>query len=104
MANRLAGVLYEAINAVDTEGFGKATDYSGRAMYGARCIGVVVDNPGKLMLLGAELERMEESVEPFLRPRTDNMGYDMIVYWPNYDWDPETMVDKDNVVDEDGEE
>lgn len=102
-SKELAKVLYEAINAVDVEGFSKATDYSGRAMYGARCVGVVVDNPGKLMLLGAELERMEQSVEPFLRPRTDNMGYDLIVYWPNYDWDSSFMSDPDAAVEDDDE-
>jgi hypothetical protein len=49
--------------------------YSGRAMYGKRCYGVVTSDVGAC--IHAAKERGLEG------ERSDNMGLDMIIYWPN---------------------
>lgn len=65
-------------------------DYSGRGMYGDRCIGVVCADPTRLAVnLGIELGRCvllgsisEEIAEAFQRPQIDSMGRSQIIYWP----------------------
>ena len=65
-------------------------DYSGRGMYGDRCIGVVCADPvGLAVELGIELGRSvesgrvsEEIAEAFQRPQIDSMGRSQIIYWP----------------------
>lgn len=79
-------------------------DYSGRAMYGAVCDGIVFKNHGAAFLfflaLGQvashELEELELDdetafddledavIELTHQARTDNMGHDLIVYFPGY--------------------
>lgn len=67
------------------------TDYSGRGMYGATCVGVVVTD---VFELGEGLEEalhvyedddeVVELVEYMQehRPSTDSMAFNTIVYWP----------------------
>jgi hypothetical protein len=51
-------------------------DYSGRFMFGAQCPGVTCGNAN---------EAIEAAARVGLKgARTDNMGLDMIVYWPRY--------------------
>jgi hypothetical protein len=50
-------------------------DYSGRFMYGARCVGIVTSNPMKVI--------EEASANGIRGALTDNMGKDTIVYWPH---------------------
>ena len=65
-------------------------EYSGRGMYGDRCIGVVCADPvGLAIELGIELGRSvqsgrvsEEIAEAFQRPQIDSMGRSQIIYWP----------------------
>jgi hypothetical protein len=67
------------------------TDYSGRGMYGERCIGFVTDRPHALMLnIGKWVGSLDgpdglplELVEALMDPRLDNMGLDSIVYFPS---------------------
>jgi hypothetical protein len=63
------------------------TDYSGRGMYGATCFGLVVDKTDLLvgLALGQVLEGLgEDAFEVLSNARTDNMGYDTIIYFPGY--------------------
>lgn len=82
--------------------------YSGRCMYGRRCVGVTV-GPDAMLGLGAALaasavggldyeredaealydavDREATQVERLMRDaRWDNMGRDYIVYWPDVEW------------------
>jgi hypothetical protein len=62
-------------------------DYSGRAMYGATCFGVVVPDAGHAMAWLVSLaERIgaDEARGLALAARTDSMGRDLIVYFPGY--------------------
>lgn len=59
-------------------------DYSGRGMYGATCVGIVM-NPSDLLTLGANISALDDQelrVWLMNRYSTDSMGYDTIVYWP----------------------
>lgn len=67
--------------------------YSGRGMYGVRCMGITTDNPDGLV---------EEAAARGLRgARRDNMGLSTIVYWPRieapvgYDDDDDSDIDED---------
>lgn len=62
-------------------------DYSGRGMYGDTCIGFVTGELNRFLLeFGAffnESNSLSFDIGPFAeRIRTDNMGYDTIVYFP----------------------
>ncbi len=74
-------IIRELIETLEAEGLDVRTDYSGRCMYGARCLGVTVDHSGAIFQLGQLLHEFDWLGEP----RTDNMGRDVIVYWPDVD-------------------
>lgn len=65
--------------------------YSGRGMYGKNCVGITVPNITDLIALGCSLQVMHDNGEidgatfgeMTNHASTDNMGRDMIVYWPN---------------------
>lgn len=62
-------------------------DYSGRAMYGETCFGIVTDQTDMVvgMALGGALNVFD--IDPYdvvCRARSDNMGYDRIVYFPGF--------------------
>lgn len=88
--NELVDQMYDF--GVDFE---PRTDYSGRGMMGKECIGFVTENPAKfLMTLGAILAVDERNADDAgatyeglcyydMVPRTDSMGLDSIVYFPN---------------------
>ena len=61
------------------------TDYSGRAMYGETCFGIVVNSPGKLaefaMAIGEYLDA-KTARHLARRAREDAMGMSIIYYWP----------------------
>jgi hypothetical protein len=63
-------------------------DYSGRAMYGAECFGLVLDKPDLLVgyVLGKflDVELGVDADEVLLAGRSDNMGYSTIVYFPGF--------------------
>lgn len=74
--------------------------YSGRGMYGAYCVGVEVSDPTEALVDifealtsyyangGDESERFAGSVLTLLRKtRTDNLGRDTIMYWPQLKWE-----------------
>lgn len=51
------------------------TDYSGRGMYGTRCVGIVGPNP-------LEIVEAVASQTDLRGAQQDSMGRDAIVYWP----------------------
>lgn len=63
--------------------------YSGRGMYGKDCLGVEVEDLGKFIgevfyeVAGREEGICEEMGDLFRSMRTDNMGEDIIVYFPD---------------------
>jgi hypothetical protein len=65
-------------------------DYSGRGMYGKRCFGFVV-KPGETLKLGAAIVlalqtedgSLTDAFELLNDARTDDMTWDIIVYFPN---------------------
>jgi 2,3-bisphosphoglycerate-independent phosphoglycerate mutase len=58
-------------------------DYNGRGMYGATCIGLTGD-PGDIAMALIYVSRTyPDLAERMARSmRTDNMGRDVIAYWP----------------------
>jgi hypothetical protein len=66
-------------------------DYSGRAMYGDKCFGIIV--------AGFAYEELMEAFEKMgVSARSDNMGREMIIYWPNYSWEEMTAADDDSIL------
>jgi hypothetical protein len=51
--------------------------YSGRRMYGARCVGVTLDSIEDLYALGRDVG--SAMLDP---PTTDSMGRGIVAYWP----------------------
>lgn len=89
----LKGVLYECDIELDPEEDVRV-DYSGRGMYGASCFGIVTDDPGLLLKLGAALQGLYlveelrgELARELLEAMSasvsqDSMGLSSIVYFP----------------------
>jgi hypothetical protein len=71
-------------------------DYSGRAMYGATCLGLVHDGQGELIKFVIALVQYDEDAADWLSStRSDSMGLSQITYWPRV-----TVADEETVVDE----
>lgn len=82
--------------------------YSGRAMYGARCVSVTVA-PLEALAVGAALAlaavaeagegdehaEAEEVYNLMAAAREDSMGRDVVVYWPDVEW-PEDAGEEDD--------
>lgn len=101
------------IELLETAGY-KPESYSGRAMYGYRCVAVIIDGPQGLVGLGLALAEACDTDETgeggplpdelttlihFLRrgERTDSMGRTgTVVYWPDIAW-PEDRKEDDDV-------
>lgn len=69
-------------------------DYSGRAMYGKECVGFT-GNSGDLVKFVAGLTDkfgLDEVMDNWASPRSDNMGYDTIWYWPDIQLDDEAKA------------
>ncbi len=70
--------------------------YSGRFMFGKRCIGVSIDSNAYgliaecVAVIEDEQERLE-LVKIFRNTKEDSLGLGSIIYWPNMLWDSETM-------------
>lgn len=61
-------------------------DYSGRCMYGQKCIGFDLDGTPDMLSLGLELaDILGKKAKDLIRSaRTDSMGMGIILYFP--DW------------------
>jgi hypothetical protein len=81
------------VEILDNSGFDYRS-YSGRCMYGDRCLGITCDNAVKCVaeICWAindnveELEEAQELIEFLIDARSDSMGLDSIVYFPNIAW------------------
>lgn len=60
-------------------------DYSGRYMYGATCLGIVIHNTTDIYSfmygLGLRAERTGEDMSEWTNPSEDSMGRSTILYW-----------------------
>lgn len=69
--------MHEAAHTVDGE---IVTDYSGRAMFGDDCVGVILKDEGDLFTFARLLD--DDLAELLGNPRWDSMGLREIAYWP----------------------
>jgi hypothetical protein len=81
---------------------GTIMSYSGRAMYGAECLGIVTDNVARMSMLlasalavigGRAYDLITELTDTEIR--TDSMARDIVVYFPNITL-PDDFVDEDD--------
>lgn len=74
-----------------------AMSYSGRCMYGARCVAIDVDRNEEPLLVVAEMAKaaaeddddgvtLDAFVYAMQDVRTDALGLGAVVYWPNIAW------------------
>jgi hypothetical protein len=99
--SKLLDIAVEA--GIDTDN-NVRTDYSGRGMYGKKCVGFDLDSKSELLDLGAALQT-EGVLEDFTsRASFDAMGMGIVVYFPGitcddapakaeYDWDEDEDED-----------
>jgi hypothetical protein len=80
---------------------GAPMSYSGRGMYGDRCLAARVE--GCLVAFGADLQRaLDEFTEGHAVPPalTDSLGRDTVVYWPGFN-DEVVLREVDDAADDD---
>ena len=83
--------LIDLLEACDCE----PRPYSGRGMYGKHCVAVTCGSVNGLfadisyaMKQMGNLEQQLSNLENLLRTaRTDNLGRDTVVYWPDMEWE-----------------
>lgn len=103
------------IQALEQAGY-DVRDYSGRRMFGDRCVGVVVERGTSEFRLAAELAielislhedgEAQDVLEELARleVRGDSMGHDSIIYFPEVRWSGGGEGDDEEASCEDGEE
>lgn len=68
----------------------KPQAYSGRGMYGKQCLAVVVDDHpfGVALALAYQAvpHELEELLAILFRPQEDQMGQNVVLYWPHIAW------------------
>jgi hypothetical protein len=70
----------------------KFISYSGRAMYGKTCFGVVLPCAEDAVLWALNLSA-EEFAPILSNPRIDSMGRNIVVYFPNLSISDETLAE-----------
>jgi hypothetical protein len=68
---------------------GEPESYSGRAMYGKRCVCVMGDEItewGLALQLAAIAPDFDVDVYDIPEPTTDSMGRSFVMYWPRLEW------------------
>lgn len=97
-------VLVEEFESLDYECSIRA-DYSGRGMYGRRCVGITASNPvaafADFVLRIMEFDQHELAafaLELLKESCTDSMGLDRILYFPG--WEAEDSRDQDEEDDD----
>jgi len=68
-------------------------DYSGRAMYGRKCFGIVGRHWSLAEVVGWARTRLDGHGIEIPQPKTDYMGLDDIWYWPELEGDPSRAID-----------
>jgi len=81
----LQALIKDAAECADEVSF--YNGYSGRCMYGRRCIGITGSMLNCMAVIGEVIKSMkddedfEDAVDTLLNFSTDGMGLDIIVYW-----------------------
>jgi hypothetical protein len=95
------------IALINESGDFAARSYSGRAMYGRRCVGVTCTNQFKALasitegvVWDDEPETMREWIETMDETRIDSMGIDVIIYWPRIEWPADVEENDDEEIEE----
>lgn len=64
--------------------------YSGRFMYGARCVAVVTSNEASMvadLLVASMLTEDFQFIQELMKTvKRDDMAFDKILYWPELEW------------------
>jgi hypothetical protein len=80
--------------------------YSGRCMYGKKCLGVTVKDIMKVfaaLIESSDEDNKSEIAHCVERARRDSMGYDTVVYFPNITYDDSADENEDDDDDEEDE-
>jgi hypothetical protein len=81
-----AGQLCDALEEAGRD----PESYSGRGMYGKRCVCIVAESDADLWRLSAQLARDVALEVP--APTLDGLGRQTVAYWPAFEW-PEGRKD-----------
>lgn len=91
----------DLLNAIETTEY-KAREYSGRGMYGKRCLGIEFDSGSELKVVAqivrsfvefmgdeTDVDALEvcDLLDELSNYSTDSMGRGTIMYWPSIEWD-----------------
>ena len=87
---RTSGMTDSIYEALIESGYSPRS-YSGRGMYGKKCVALSVKDETALLKVGAALGDLAET-----RACTDGLGRGLIVYWPSQAWLPEYVSDEDD--------
>jgi hypothetical protein len=92
---RIAELVKDAVDNTGDEGVSFYNGYSGRGMYGRKCIGVVGSEKGCMQVVAEVLKQAHSDPSSDLEFDTvadtlldydrDSMGRDIIMYWPQLD-------------------
>jgi hypothetical protein len=95
------------INTEEEFNYSLRTDYSGRGMFGDTCIGIVCGNTSILLvhltmwLTNAHRDNVnneygiESLIDAVSGCKTDSVGYDNILYFPQIKWDNFSTEDRE---------
>jgi hypothetical protein len=75
--------------------------YSGRGMMGRACVGVALDNMNGFGAIIRAAGDCDTAADLFEGMRTDQLGYGIIAYWPDFEW---IEVDQNGLEVEDDED
>ena len=84
-------MFQELYDALATLGY-EPRCYSGRSMYGKKCLGVVLESDQELWSLAQALARDDIEIEA---PKTDSFGRGIVIYWPSIKWEEIEEADED---------
>ena len=80
--------LYEAFISLGYE----PRCYSGRYMYGKKCLAVGLDSSSELWDIAQDLSRCDIEIDA---PKTDSLGLGIVAYWPSITWEEIQEADED---------
>lgn len=87
----------DAIRVLEALGY-EPRAYSGRGMYGKRCVAIELTDQAELWKLAVDIGSTMEKVFSFswstitdIRrpPKIDSMGRGIVAYWPSIEWEVE---------------
>lgn len=91
---KVAELIKESVENMGDEGVSFYNGYSGRGMYGRKCVGITGDMQGCMRVVGETLKYVHEVaeedgmsfdrvVDALMAFMQDSMGRDIIIYWPD---------------------